>query len=194
MNHISFIRCMKLQMLRQALAALLSIPAAANSSDEYTNVVSFTCTATQLEVQTTCQRGRDGEPPNCRPQRIEFSTKKNTKNISAPTSKVNERYPASIFRIRCLKNKSRYIAALDSTNYGNCKNCEWSDYYSISGVFIGSNKKSPVERNQRGDQINSKNSDLDEKSIEIDRAEISKNGYSIDNNVNTQLPDAIGQK
>lgn len=42
---------------------------------------------------------------------------------------------------RCIHLMDTDIVELSNTNYGNCNDCEWSDFFSHSGAYIGSTHK-----------------------------------------------------
>lgn len=104
----------------------------------YSNTNEFTCNKHKIAITSTCiTKDEFNSDPYCFMQNIAFinSTSKQANYISYHYTNDSQKF---INNAKCIESKNKFYVELESGNLGNCKICEWSDYFSESGRYLGS--------------------------------------------------------
>ncbi|MFZ6709542.1 hypothetical protein [Undibacterium sp. TC9W] len=107
----------------------------------YVNEAKLHCEQLDVKVETFCQLDKSAEE-QCFLQRAQLRhgiTGKLTEKFYLYENYLKDQ--SLITGMLCVKgsNKKNKVI-LRSTNLGNCKGCEWSDYFSETGEFLGSDR------------------------------------------------------
>ena len=107
---------------------------------EYSTVSALDCGNTKIQVRTYCEQLANGAP-GCFLQKATFANSSNGSTFGQLF--LYERYKKDlslISTILCVQKKNGVGVVLASTNLGNCKVCEWEDYFDTSGKLLGSTR------------------------------------------------------
>ncbi len=139
-----YVLCFRLLLSLSAASTLL--PAVVHAAEPavgvpYINEARLHCEQLDVKVETFCQLDKDTEE-FCFMQRAQFRhgiSGKLTEKFYLYEHYLKDR--SLITTMLCVKgsNKKNKVV-LRSTNLGNCKGCEWSDYFSETGEFLGSDR------------------------------------------------------
>lgn len=119
--------------------AITPATASDNNKDieSYTNVNTISCGST-ITVATTCFEKMEALP-FCHNQTVVLFNPSNEKSFGLSYNYTfNDGNQEFIANITCYThNKERFIV-ITNTNFGNCRTCEWFDFYSSNGNYLGS--------------------------------------------------------
>jgi hypothetical protein len=104
----------------------------------YSNTNEFTCNQNKIVITSTCvTKDEFNSDPYCFMQNVAFinSTSNQANSISYYYKNDSQKF---VNNARCIESKNKFYVELESGNMGNCKICEWSDYFSESGRYLGS--------------------------------------------------------
>jgi hypothetical protein len=104
----------------------------------YSNVSSFECGESKVVINSTCVSNDEfNSDPYCFTQNVGFVNRplSQVRSFIYYYEKDSQKY---ISAAKCIKAEQGYYVELESTNLGNCKTCEWSDYFEEAGQYIGS--------------------------------------------------------
>jgi hypothetical protein len=105
----------------------------------YFNVDKMDCGGTRLTITTQCiDNNGDNTNPYCHSQTVSFSHNKNHQTVTHYYSHKASLNQPFIYSVACLKKSNTHYFDLTSSNLGNCKTCEWHDFFSEFGTYIGS--------------------------------------------------------
>lgn len=107
---------------------------------EYSTVSALDCGNTKIQVRTYCEQLANGSP-GCFLQKATFAN--SSRGSTFEQLYLYERYKEDlslISEISCVRRKDGVGVVLASTNLGNCKICEWEDYFDTSGRLLGSTR------------------------------------------------------
>ncbi|BBB62043.1 hypothetical protein UNDKW_3770 [Undibacterium sp. KW1] len=142
------------RLLSSLVLGVALLPAIANAqvtakSTTYITEASLHCDELNVTVETYCEANErlDGA---CFLQKVKLrqsGTDKFSEKLYLYEDYLKDR--SLITQLACVKgkggkgkeDKSRNKIVLSSTNLGNCKSCEWDDYFSETGVFLGSSRE-----------------------------------------------------
>ncbi|MFZ6780154.1 hypothetical protein ACO0LD_25255 [Undibacterium sp. Ji83W] len=133
-------------ILGTALLPAVASAQAATKSATYITEASLHCGELDVTVETYCE-------PNERLDAACFLQK--VKLRQTASGKLIEKFylyedylkdQSLVTQLACVKGKGdkggdKSKVVLSSTNLGNCKSCEWDDYFSETGVFLGSTRE-----------------------------------------------------
>ncbi|MFZ6709544.1 hypothetical protein [Undibacterium sp. TC9W] len=133
--------CVRLGLsLGFALFPLVANAAGPATGGPYVNEAKLHCEQLDVKVESYCQLDpRLGGA--CFLQKVQMR--------HAGTGKVTEKFylyenylkdQSMITQLSCVKGHEKNRVILESTNLGNCKRCEWRDFFSDTGDFIGSDR------------------------------------------------------
>ncbi len=99
------------------------------------------CGRTDVVITTTCVQREEGLA-YCFNQNISFLKKDGdiirNVNYNAPFESSGGGYQPLITKIFCVPMKNKFYLDVGSTIFESCSNCEWSDYFSENGTYLGS--------------------------------------------------------
>lgn len=104
----------------------------------YVSKDEFLCGKTAIVITSTCiSYDVENSDPYCFSQVASFVNveKRQTKSFFYNYEQDKQVF---IYGAACLNDKNKQFVELNSSNLSNCKNCEWSDYFSSDGIYIGS--------------------------------------------------------
>ena len=104
------------------------------------NVSNFHCGGSEIAITSTCiSSDQTNSDPYCFFQNIAFVdlVLKQTKSFHYNYKTDNQKY---ISGAKCIKTEIGFYVELENTNLGNCKICEWNDYFDEKGEYVGSEK------------------------------------------------------
>ena len=108
------------------------------SSCFYSNVNNFQCGDSEIAITSTClSNDQTNSDPYCFSQNVAFVNLilKKTKSFNYSYETNNRKH---VFGARCIKTDIGFYVELENTNLGNCKTCEWNDYFDEKGEYVGS--------------------------------------------------------
>ncbi|MFZ6643458.1 hypothetical protein ACO0LL_27300 [Undibacterium sp. TC4M20W] len=142
------------RLLSSLVLGAVLLPAIVNAqvtakSTTYITEASLHCDGLDVTVETYCEPNErlDGA---CFLQKVKLrqsGTDKFSEKLYLYEDYLKDR--SLITQLACVKgkgdkgkeDKGRSKIVLSSTNLGNCKSCEWDDYFSETGVFLGSSRE-----------------------------------------------------
>ncbi len=121
------------------------LPATASAEDilkaaPYITEAHLHCDQLDVSVESYCQPDENADGA-CFLQKVKLH--------HAGSGKVTEKFylyenylknQSMIVQLACVKGRDKNKVVLESTNLGNCNGCEWSDYFSDTGSFLGSDR------------------------------------------------------
>lgn len=125
------------------LPAIASAQVAAKSAT-YITEASLHCEELDVSVETYCEPNERLDAA-CFLQKVKLrqpGTDKFSEKLYLYEDYLKDR--SLITQLACVKgkgDKGHSKIVLSSTNLGNCKSCEWDDYFSEAGVFLGSSRE-----------------------------------------------------
>jgi hypothetical protein len=123
--------------LSVATYASLAVAQQASSSDDaFSKKQSLHCADYTVDVQTWCSGPR--EEGNCPDQTVHFTGSGGTRTIRYHHHRERFSDQSFVASINCSKVDGKFYVLLESTNFGNCNNCEWYEVFSPDGTYIGS--------------------------------------------------------
>lgn len=123
--------------------SLLATSASTQEAAEATYITqaNLHCEELDVSVETYCKPDERLDAA-CFLQKVRLrltSTGKFTEKLYLYEDYLKDR--SLITQLACVKGKSKNKVVLNSSNLGNCKVCEWADYFSETGVFLGSDRE-----------------------------------------------------
>lgn len=130
---------------RSSFPSSVSYPNLPNTCDItsgcfYSNVSNFQCGDSEIAITSTCiSNDQTNSDPYCFFQNIAFVNPilKQTKSFNYSYETDNQKHVSGA---RCIKTSAGFYVELENTNLGNCKTCEWNDYFDEKGEYLGSEK------------------------------------------------------
>jgi hypothetical protein len=96
----------------------------------YFNVDKIYCGGTKLTITAQCIDSKgDNTNPYCHLQTLSFSHNKSHQTVTHRYSHEASPNQPFIYRAACLKKFNTHYFDLTSSNLGNCKTCEWHDFF-----------------------------------------------------------------
>ncbi|MES2039110.1 MAG: hypothetical protein V4495_14855 [Pseudomonadota bacterium] len=140
----SSFRLLSSLILGAALLPAIASAQVATKSATYVTEASLHCDELDVSVETYCEPNErlDGA---CFLQKVKLrqaGTDKFSEKLYLYEDYLKDR--SQITQLACVKgkgDKGHSKIVLSSTNLGNCKSCEWDDYFSEAGVFLGSTRE-----------------------------------------------------
>jgi hypothetical protein len=115
----------------------------------YSNLDRLDCNNHEIVITSTCVANDDfNSDPYCFQQNVAFVNIGSRKSRSASFYYEEDRQKY-IYGVSCIKSENKYYVELQSSNLGNCTKCEWSDYFSQQGSYIGSDNGKHAKTNFR---------------------------------------------
>jgi hypothetical protein len=112
-----------------------------NNQRYYSSVHSLECGGKHIVASTHCVSVEEGPGVFCYTQDISFI---DLSSKSSSTLKYDHPWrdgtQNSISDISCRSARSRKFVLVASTNFGNCRTCEWYDVYTPDGKYVGTNR------------------------------------------------------
>lgn len=109
--------------------------------DLFTKATVLQCGETEVVVTTACMDTANGGV-YCFNQNLAFlNFSKNGEGIYKNISYIHPSDGAGspfMADVACIKVGEKYYVRTGSTNFGNCYGCEWSDFFTNRGKYIGS--------------------------------------------------------
>jgi hypothetical protein len=108
------------------------------SKIHYTNIDILNCNKNKIIITSTCiNRNKENSAPYCFSQSVAFFNK--NKSLSRIQNyKYNQESHSFIYQASCIRARNKFYIKLINSNLGNCSNCEWYDFFSNNGIYIGS--------------------------------------------------------
>lgn len=104
----------------------------------YSNLDKLICGNSPVLITSTCiANDEENSDPYCFSQNVSFVHVK-ARHAKTFLYKYEEDKQTFIYGATCLKDENNFYIELKSSNLGNCKFCEWNDYFDITGTYIGS--------------------------------------------------------
>lgn len=104
----------------------------------YANTDVFVCGKKKIVITSTCVAADfENTDPVCFSQSVSFVQIADRQAVSFFYSYEQDEQKF-IRSAACLRNKNEFFVVLENANLANCKICEWSDYFSVNGFYIGS--------------------------------------------------------
>ena len=105
----------------------------------FANVNTLNCGRTKVVITTTCGNGKE---LYCFNQNVAFITDTAQEDYRQTHYDHPYRNGAEpfIYGAACAKFKQKYYVMLESTDYNNCRGCEWSDVFTSEGQYIWSTR------------------------------------------------------
>jgi hypothetical protein len=133
MRHPAKLLALLLFAAGAAAAAGVAPPAPAKG---WTSEDSMTCGDSRVVVATACIE--EDDEPWCASQQLTV-TGPGGKRETAYRYSLKDRIQPFITGAACYKKGKEALIILQRTNFGNCRGCEWSDFYTADGRYLGSN-------------------------------------------------------
>lgn len=105
----------------------------------FSNINVLNCDRTKVVITTTCGNGKE---LYCFNQNVAFiieTEQESYRQIHYDHPYRNGSEPF-IYGAACAKFKQKYYVVLDSTDYNNCRDCEWSDVFTSAGQYVWSTR------------------------------------------------------
>ena len=109
---------------------------APGSNEAFSKKQSLHCAGYTVEAQTSCSGPR--EKGNCSGQTINFTGPGGTQTLRYHHHRDRFSDQSFVDSVNCSKVDGKFYVLLESTNFGNCDNCEWDEVFSPDGTYIGS--------------------------------------------------------
>lgn len=123
------------------VCSLTAVAQTAEKTTAYITETSLHCGEASLNVETYCEPDERLDAA-CFLQRLKFKQSKTGKEATKLYLYENYKQDMSLVtELSCVKGRDKNKIVLSSTNLGNCETCEWEDYFSTDGVFLGSNRE-----------------------------------------------------
>lgn len=113
----------------------------AKSNTKAPNRAQLDCGEAYVEVETHClPHGWDGSAGHCKSQKLTIKTRSRTirQTLLYPDTPGIQ---SLVVGISCLSDDKTTVIEFSSTDFANCGVCEWSDFYSTSGIYLGSTRE-----------------------------------------------------
>lgn len=113
----------------------------------YANLDRLDCNKHEIVITSTCVANDDfNSDPYCFQQNVAFvnAITRKSRSVSFYYDEDRQKY---IYGDICIKSENKYYVELQSSNLGNCTKCEWSDYFSQQGSYIGSDNGKHAKTN-----------------------------------------------
>ena len=138
---------MRYQFLILAMAALCAAPAWPQSQtgaspkphearEHWESKTAIDCGDTHVELRTFCE-DKEEDLPYCPVQQATFSSPGHSRTVRN-AYQFNEGAQQFIVGIACYKDARGQVVEMSKTNFANCSICEWSDFYTADGSYLGS--------------------------------------------------------
>ncbi len=124
--------------LTQAAPAFAAESAPASAS--YMTESALHCGELDISIESYC-RFNDNQDGACFLQKLKLR--------HAGSSKLTEKFylyenylkdQSMIVQLSCVKGQGKNLLMAESSNLGNCKDCEWHDFFSETGAYLGSDR------------------------------------------------------
>lgn len=143
-KNVAFLACMGVASLACASAATTSAtPATIQPSTKaasYAGTSSLPCGDLDVRIETFCELDDAGKN-GCFLQKLNIRHKPSGKEKNKLYLYENYQQDRSlIMSMVCVKARGKDRLVLEASNLGSCKVCEWEDYFSAEGAFLGSSR------------------------------------------------------
>lgn len=109
------------------------------AGDIYSNTDKLDCGENSVIITSTCIANDDSNSdPYCFSQTVSFL--KNSMEAVNYSYTYGSLGATFVYEAACLQNSREFYVELGSSSLGSCKTCEWYDFFSDSGVYIGSSE------------------------------------------------------
>lgn len=115
--------------------------------DIYTKSAVLQCGETEMAITTSCMDTTDGTGVYCFNQTLAFLNFFKRKKIaqreglyktvtySHPSDGAGEPF---VTNVSCIKVGQKYYVQTINANFGNCRGCEWTDFFTNQGKYVAS--------------------------------------------------------
>lgn len=109
----------------------------------YSNINVLPCGNAKVAITSICVANDTGNSdPYCFSQTAAF-VQIQKRQASSVLYAYEEDKQQFIYSAACMNDQDKLYVELNSSNLGNCTDCEWSDYFNIDGSYIGSSDSPP---------------------------------------------------